>query len=117
MRTILSSALAAAVLMSASPSMAADLAHVAQLKQSRKCPKCDLSYANLSGANLTGVDLPSANLRGASLEGADLSGANLGGANLMFAHLKRAVLTGINLTGAKFCRTTMPDGKHRNDDC
>ncbi len=122
MRIIPSSALAIAVLMTASPSMAADPAQVAQLNQSGKCPKCDLSgadlsFANLTGANLIGANLSGTNLRGATLEGADLSGANLAGVNLKFSHLKNANLKGANLIGAKYCRTTMPDGKLRHDDC
>ncbi len=92
MKTIFSSLLAAAFLLSASPSVAFDAKHVAQLKRTKKCPKCDLRGANLSLANLFG---------------AYLNGAYLRVADLRFA----------NLSGAKFCKTIMPNGKVRNGHC
>jgi hypothetical protein len=67
MKTILSSFLALAFVLSASPSMAFDAKHLAQLEQTKKCPKCDLR--------------------------------------------------GADLRGAKFCKTTQPNGKIANKDC
>jgi uncharacterized protein YjbI with pentapeptide repeats len=69
-----------------------------QLRRTKKCPGCDLSYANLRGANLSGADLTGANLNVANLGGANLKGANLTGANLNLTNLTRANLTGANLT-------------------
>ena len=38
--------------------------------------------------------------------------------NFFNAYLKNAAnLLDSNLSGAKFCNTTMPDGSVRNDDC
>ncbi len=48
---------------------------------------------------------------------ADLTNANLTNANLSDVSLFGANLTNANLTGATFCRTEMPDGSFRNDDC
>jgi uncharacterized protein YjbI with pentapeptide repeats len=79
---------------------AADPAHLDQLRRTKKCPGCDLSYANLRGANLSGADLSGANLNVANLGGANLKGANLTGANLNLTNLTRTNLTGANLTQA-----------------
>ncbi len=79
---------------------AADPAHLDQLRRTKKCPGCDLSYANLRGANLSGADLSGANLNVANLRGANLKGANLTGANLNLTNLTWANLTGANLTQA-----------------
>src|SRR3954470_12722685 len=71
---------------------AADPNHVAQLRETKKCERCDLSGANLIEATLSG-----ANLSGANLIGADLLGANLSGrAYLLGANLSRANLIGAN---------------------
>ena len=108
-----------------------------------KCPRCNLYHAVIRGvrlheADLRGVDLRGAdlrdvsfhlaNLRGAMLINAKLDGvhfsyADLRGADLRYTVLRGANLAGANLTGAKmpsnltgvrFCNTTMPDGKVRN---
>ena len=47
----------------------------------------------------------------------DLRGAILREANLTGANLYKADLMSANLRGARFCRTTMPDGSINNDDC
>jgi uncharacterized protein YjbI with pentapeptide repeats len=138
MKTIFSTMLTAALFLSASPASAYDPAHLAQLKEMNKCPKCDLRGADLyeailRGANLSDADLRAAYLWGARLEGANLRGADLRGANLRYAKLMGADLRfadlrdaklGIpnkldraKLNGAKFCKTKMPDGGVRNDHC
>ena len=76
----------------ANTAQAFDKNHLAQLKKTRTCIKCDLSNlskaqgklgnVNLSRANLSNAYLLSANLRWANLEGANLHGANLDGADL-----------------------------------
>ncbi|MEG4493654.1 pentapeptide repeat-containing protein [Microcoleus sp. D3_18_C4] len=65
---------------------------VKELLQTKQCPEC-----NFSNANLKGLDLRGFNLQGANLEGANLSGAQLANANLKNANLNRANLTGADL--------------------
>ncbi len=57
MKTILASLLAAAFVLTASPSMAANLCHIGKLIQTGKCPKCDLRGAILRGAKLRDAKL------------------------------------------------------------
>jgi uncharacterized protein YjbI with pentapeptide repeats len=56
---------------------AADPNHVAQLRATKKCVRCDLREADLKGADLTGADLTGADLTGARLNSANLTGAKL----------------------------------------
>ena len=65
---------------------------VKQLLETKQCPEC-----NFSNANMKGLDLQGFNLQGANLEGANLSGAKLANANLKNANLNRANLTGADL--------------------
>lgn len=65
-------------------------------------------YLNLSGASLRQANLSGANLDDANLSYADLTGANLSGAFIQFANLYGAV--GADLSNARVCDTTMPDG-------
>jgi uncharacterized protein YjbI with pentapeptide repeats len=67
----------------------------------------DLREASLFKSNLQGSNLENADLRWAILKGADLSDANLTGAKLL----------GADLSKARYCNTTMPDGRIRNSDC
>ena len=76
--------------------------HLTFLKETKRCPRCDLTEANLKGAKLMGAKLGDARLRGANLKGADLWGANL---------------SDTNLEGVIFCNTTMPDGSVTNSGC
>ncbi|MGN6692785.1 MAG: Ig-like domain repeat protein [Aquihabitans sp.] len=87
-----------------------------------------LQDANLADADLHGAYVLLANLRHADLRGADLTQAHLGGSDLTGADLTDANLAGadlsspppypqINLTGAVFCRTTMPSGEINNSGC
>ena len=88
-----------------------DIPSLKKLLDTKKCPNCDLSQANLSGANLTEANLGGADLSGANLSGANLSeanlkevnltGANLYNANLTGANLSKAILKWANLSGAK----------------
>ena len=137
MKTIISSLFAAAFVLSASLSMAADPAHVEQLKKTGKCIKCDLRgafmfgadliTANLRGSNLRGADLRKANLSFANLSFVNLRGANLRGAildntklvraDLVGADLRDAIMVHTNVRGALFCRTRMPNGEINNRNC
>ncbi len=76
-----------------------------KLKETKECPRCDLSGADLSELNLSGADLRNANLRSAilsksNLENADFTGTNLESAKLDGANLKRVSFTGANLRSA-----------------
>jgi uncharacterized protein YjbI with pentapeptide repeats len=75
-------------------------ADVAKLKNTKKCPNCDLVGADLNQFKLKGANLSGANLTGAKLDFADLQGANLKGANLQGAMITSADLTGANLSEA-----------------
>ncbi|MDA1188434.1 MAG: pentapeptide repeat-containing protein [Chloroflexi bacterium] len=87
----------------------------------------DLSEANLSNADLSGSNLTAANLEGTNFTGANLSSVDFKEATLYRANLTNANLTDVKFTfadledaifnGATFCRTRMPDGSDRNDDC
>jgi len=84
--------------------------NISILQESKNCPQCNLSGANLNrmdlaGANLEGADLSRAklfltNLSGANLHDADLHEAKFGGADLAGADLRGADLTGVSLAGA-----------------
>ena len=71
-----------------------------KLLDTKKCPNCDLSKANLSGVDLSKANLKNANLSGANLYGANLSNANLKKANLSGANLKKARMNQAKLNGA-----------------
>jgi hypothetical protein len=68
----------------------------------------DFRGSNLSRGNFTGAQLARGDFRGANLSGACLVGANLQGARLG---------NSVNLHGAIFCRTLMPDGTFNDRDC
>lgn len=103
------------------------------LLASKSCPGCDLFQAQLGSSQLWGANLEGAYLKGADFNSADLREANLKKAVLVRADfstdvkLQRADLTEADLTGANlgtanlngtiFCRTKMPDGSMRNDNC
>jgi uncharacterized protein YjbI with pentapeptide repeats len=52
-----------------------------------------------------------------NLQGVDLYRARLAGAQLTDAYLQNANLTEANLDYALYCKTTMPDGTVKNDNC
>ncbi len=84
--------------------------NITTLQQTKNCPQCDLSGANLirmdlSGANLEGANLSRAklnltNLTEANLRGADLREVGFGGADLADADLRGANLRGTSFAGA-----------------
>ena len=105
---------------------------VDQLFSTRACPECNLRGQDLSNRALNGANLSGANLMYANLEEAYLYRTNLQGANLTNANLRNAILIEADLrtaklidaitwgavqSGAKFCRTIMPDGRLNNQDC
>lgn len=134
---ILSAIAIGAGLTIALPVKAGNPEQVAQLRNTKQCPGCDLSgveligvdlnEANLEGADLSGAilrnvsliaaNLSRANLTNADLRGAILNGANLSGASLGFANLENASLYQVtaretaDFAGATFKETTMPDGR------
>jgi uncharacterized protein YjbI with pentapeptide repeats len=70
----------------------------------------NLAYANLSDARLGGANLSHASLPLANLSGAFLNGVNFSNANLGSAYLKGANIAGANFTGANLYGATWPDG-------
>ena len=111
-----------------------DIPSLKKLLDTKKCPNCDLSKANLKGANLRGANLSGANLSNANLSNANLNGANLNkadlskanlnkanlskanlkwanlsGANLSKANLNKAILKGANLSGANLINAILID--------
>jgi len=81
-------------------------ADLQKLNSTNKCPKCDLSNANLSKIDMYGADLSGANLTGANLSEAAFEDADLRGANLTGANIK-----GTSFAGAKLSDTIWVDGK------
>jgi hypothetical protein len=71
--------------------------------RNRDARGANLSNSNFTGADLTGADLRAANLGGGCFVGADLFGAKLG--------------SSVNLGGAVFCNTLMPDGTINDSGC
>jgi uncharacterized protein YjbI with pentapeptide repeats len=88
-----------------------------KLRDSKNCPKCDLSGANFFEANLQEVNLSGAILHHANLRRSNLRGADLSSAMLFRADLFGANLTNTNLKGAKFCNTILPLGSISVKDC
>lgn len=82
----------------------------------------NLAESRLVGTSLWGADLKTASLSQASLVWVNLAFANLEGANLTdadlrWANLLQAKVSDADLSGVKYCRTIMPDGLIRDDDC
>ncbi len=97
-------------------SWAANQTHVKRLKKTKRCPRCNLSRANLRGLNLARANLRGANLVGARMDGINLRSANLNGANLNGARLKRANLRGARMRGAKLIRANLQRAVLRGAD-
>jgi uncharacterized protein YjbI with pentapeptide repeats len=93
-KNLLTAALSIAVIVTAVKYIPASTQQnqVKQLLETKQCPEC-----NFSNANMKKLDLQGFNLQGANLEGANLSGAKLANANLKNANLNRANLTGADL--------------------
>jgi hypothetical protein len=79
-----------------------DFAH-ATVFRNKDVRGSNLSHSNFFGADLTGADLRGANLSGSCFISADLQGARLGAS--------------VNLHGAVFCNTRMPDGTIDDRGC
>ena len=94
--------------------------NISILQQTKRCPQCDLSGANLIRMDLTDADLEGANLArvrfnltnlaGANLRNSNLREATFGGADLAGADLQGADLRGTSLTGA-YLQGTLLDGE------
>lgn len=94
---------------------------IERLKESKKCPGCDLRKADLRGLNLDASNLEGANMMGANLEGASLEKAILEDASLEKTNLRNAKLQGASLdhatideadfTGADLQDVTWIDGR------
>jgi|GEM_PF-2734172 len=91
----------------AATATAANPDHVKRLQETKECPRCDLSGADLRGLNLSFAILADADLRGAKLQGANLSNADLTRANLSQADLTGANLTQAYLTNANLDKTKL----------
>jgi hypothetical protein len=80
---------------------------------------CDFSFSTVfRDRDASGSQLGKSNFRGADLRGANLQGADLGGACLVGADLEGAKLgASVDLDGAIFCNTVMPDGNIDNSGC
>ncbi|NMF86281.1 pentapeptide repeat-containing protein [Nodosilinea sp. P-1105] len=120
-----------------------DCTHVGQGLKYKDLTNADLQGADFSGLTLHGSSLRGANLSQANLQGVEfdmaaLVDANLSDANLTDAYFSLSDVTGVNLQGAiltnvnlqharnaatvnlegaQFCNTTLPDGSVRNDHC
>jgi uncharacterized protein YjbI with pentapeptide repeats len=81
--------------------------------------RCDFSFSTVfQNKDVRGANLSKSNFVGATLTGADFRGANLSEACLISADLSGATLGGsVNLGGAVFCNTTMPDGSIDDSGC
>ena len=73
---------------------------LASLKETKKCPGCDLRGADLRGLDLTGSNLEGANLMGANLEGVTLEDAVLDDASCEKTNLRKAKLRGTSMDHA-----------------
>ena len=95
-----------------------DAEDLARFKQTKHCPRCDLSNADLRGRNLRRSDLREANLSGADfsnsyLRYSNFRNANLQGTKFIKANLIGANLRGTNCTGANFAKARLPRTKFR----
>jgi len=85
--------------------------HLKRLKETNKCPNCNLRGADLRDARLQKTNLQSANLYGADLRGADLRDARLQKANLQSANLNGADLRGADLRETNLWRAEFQAAK------
>ncbi len=70
------------------------------LKESKKCPGCDLRGADLRSLNLAGANLEGANLMGANLEGVNLEKATLDDASCEKTNFRNSKLQGASMDHA-----------------
>jgi hypothetical protein len=80
---------------------------------------CNFAFSTVfRNRDVRGANLSHNNFYNADLTGADFRGANLGDGCFINANLTGAKLgSSVNLRGAVFCRTTMPDGTIDNSGC
>ena len=95
------------LLLTITPLVRAETDPLMQLLQSRRCPQCMLSDADLVHADLRDVDLQGAELQRANLSQARLDGANLSDSDLRFTSLKGASLRGADLRGSRLYGTDL----------
>jgi uncharacterized protein YjbI with pentapeptide repeats len=85
-------------LLLAAPMRAENPEHIKQLRETNRCPGCDLSRVELTGTMVIEADLSGANLQGANLSATDLREVFLEGSNLTQANLS-VDLNNSNLIG------------------
>lgn len=85
----------------------------------RNTSRCDFSFSPvLRNKDARGANLSQSNFVGADLRGADLRGANVSGSCFISADFTGAKLgSSVNLRGAVFCNTRMPDGTIDDSGC
>jgi Pentapeptide repeats (8 copies) len=85
----------------------------------RNTSGCDFATSTLfRNKDVRGANLSQSSFVGADLRGADLRGANLSGSCFVSADLTGARLgSSVNLHGAIFCNTVMPDGRIDDSGC
>ena len=80
-----------------------------QLKKTKECQACNLSFAYLASTNLNHTNLENANLENANLENSQLKNANLKKTNLKSSNLGNVNLEGANLQGANLVLNNLVD--------
>lgn len=85
----------------------------------KNASRCDFSFSTLfQNLDARGANLSKSSFAGSDLRGADFRGANLSDACFVSANLTGAKLgASVNLRGAVFCNTTMPDGSVNDRGC
>jgi uncharacterized protein YjbI with pentapeptide repeats len=107
----LSTTLTASTLFAGQHSVSTEVqANITTLQETKSCPECNLSGADLNRMDLSGANLQGANLSrskmfltdlsDANMQNSDLREAQFGGADLANADLRGADLTGASLAGA-----------------
>ena len=76
-----------------------------------------LRNVEASGASFQKADLDNTRLDNAMLAGADFAEADVDDTDFSGATLVDAIATGVDLSAAKLCETTLPDGTVSNDGC
>jgi len=84
---------------------------IEQLKNTKKCPGCDLR-----GADLRGLDLSESNLEGANLMGANLEGVLLEEATLDDASCEKANFRNAKLHATSMDHATIDDADFKGAD-
>jgi hypothetical protein len=90
--------------------------------RSANLKKANFKYSEIEDARFDEAGLEEAIFESVKAKGVVFTGANLRRASFKDADLEKAVFTGanvegVNFDGAKFCKTTMSNGKVFNRDC